>query len=169
MQQQKNKKQNRNLFGGKIDVIFELFFPYTLLPHTQRERERERCDNVSRSSHGRSRCIRNIFEKCIIFFFLFYFFWRGSLFFAQIFFWGQHGRMCVCLKFSFFSLRHFFLFSFWRNIKLTSLFHWCWQHSFKGIRKGKGGGVEIQLVTSEEKEKQRKKGIRNNIRTWTEM
>lgn len=40
---------------------------------------------------------------------------------------------------------------------------------FQMDSKGKKGGFEIQLVTSEEKEKRRKKGIRNSLRTWTEM
>ena len=60
----------------------------------------------------------------------------------------------------------FFLAEYQVDIFVSLVLTAQFQRDSKGKR---GGGVEIQLVTSEEKEKQRKKGIRNNIRTWTEM
>ena len=75
MQQQKNKKQNRNLFGGKIDVIFELFFPYTLLPHTQRERESDVI--MFQGALTEEVDASEIFLKNVLFFFFIFFFLEG--------------------------------------------------------------------------------------------
>jgi hypothetical protein len=44
----------------------------------------------------------------------------------------------------------FLIFFFWRNIKLTSLFHGVDNQSSRDSNRTRGGMFEIQLVTAEE-------------------